>query len=274
MPPRGYPRVTLQLFVMDDDGSNVEQIGYINIACALHPVILRDGRLIFSTLESQGIHNSIMWGIWSIHPDGTNWGPVISAFETGGAPSGYHFQTQLSDGTIVIEKYYNQNQKGFGTLFKLPEKSPEGVSAFGPGDLNDPRNQVSFADVDGKERGHVVPFSADGMKLITPWIVWDDRPVVSADSEDDEIAADRQGDASLRRAEQSSAGGLDAGSDRRLLRRGARFHGPQAHGLRHLPDQGRQGQPASPATCCSSRTTRTTTSNGRGRWCRTNASTA
>ena len=36
--PRGYPRYTLQLFLMDDDGSNVEQVGYINIACALHPV--------------------------------------------------------------------------------------------------------------------------------------------------------------------------------------------------------------------------------------------
>ncbi|MGE3803734.1 MAG: hypothetical protein AB7K24_03560, partial [Gemmataceae bacterium] len=176
VPPRGYPRVTLQLFLMDDDGANVEQIGYINIACALHPVIMRDGRLIFCTLESQGIHNSIMWGIWSIHPDGTNWGPVISAFETGGAPSGYHFQTQLSDGTIVIEKYYNQNQKGFGTLFTLPEKNPEGVSAFGPGNLKDPRNAVRFEGVEGKERSHVVPFSTYGMKMITPWIVWDDRP--------------------------------------------------------------------------------------------------
>jgi hypothetical protein len=102
LPPRGYPRVTLQLFTMDDDGANQEQVGYINIACALHPVILRDGRVLFSTLESQGIHNSIMWGIWSIHPDGTNWNPVISAFENDGAPSGYHFQSQLSDGSIII----------------------------------------------------------------------------------------------------------------------------------------------------------------------------
>jgi hypothetical protein len=176
VPPRGYPPYTLQLFLMDDDGTNVEQVGFINIACALHPVILRDGRVLFSTLESQGIHNSIMWGIWSIHPDGTNWAPVISAFENGGAPSGYHFQTQLSDGTIIIEKYYNQNQKGFGTLFTLPESPPKNVSAFGPGYRNDERNQVKFIGVNGRDSAHAVPFSPAGMELITPWIFWQDNP--------------------------------------------------------------------------------------------------
>ena len=60
VPPRGYPRITLQLFIMDDDGSNVDQIGYLNIACALHPVILTDGRITYSTLESHGAHNSIL----------------------------------------------------------------------------------------------------------------------------------------------------------------------------------------------------------------------
>jgi hypothetical protein len=176
VPPRGYPRYTLQLFLMDDDGANVEQVGYINIACALHPVILRDGRVLFSTLESQGMHNSILWGIWSIHPDGTNWAPVISAFENGGAPSGYHFQTQLSDGSIIIEKYYNQNQKGFGTLFKLPENPQKGVPPFGPGYRNDDRNQVKFLDIAGRDRAHAVPFSPAGMELITPWIFWQDNP--------------------------------------------------------------------------------------------------
>src|SRR6476620_11702927 len=71
VPPRGYPKITLQLFTMDDDGTNVEQIGHLNVACALHPVILKDGRILYSTLESHGAHNSILWAIWSIHPDGT-----------------------------------------------------------------------------------------------------------------------------------------------------------------------------------------------------------
>src|SRR5262245_21457678 len=142
VPPRGYPRMTLQLFVMDDDGKNVEHTGHLNVACALHPVILKDGRLIFSTLESQGMHNSILWAIWSIHPDGTRWSPLVSAFATGGAPSGFHFQSQLSDGSIIVEEYYNLNNSGFGTFFKLPETVPPDKAPFGPGWLGDPRNSI------------------------------------------------------------------------------------------------------------------------------------
>src|SRR5690606_8051195 len=117
-------------FVMDDDGGNVEQIGYLNIAGALHPVVLADGRIVFSSLESQGIRSSILWGIWSIHPDGTQWGPVVSAFDPGGAPNAFHFQTQLSDRSVIIEEYYNQNNSGFGAYIKLPPTLPEDSPPF------------------------------------------------------------------------------------------------------------------------------------------------
>src|SRR5262249_40631526 len=90
----------LQLFVMDDDGNNVEKIGYLNVGQALHPVVLKDGRIIFSSLEVQGKHNT-GWGILGIHPDGTSWDPVVSALSLGGAPIPFHFQTQLSDESIV-----------------------------------------------------------------------------------------------------------------------------------------------------------------------------
>ena len=51
MPTKGYtPTVALQLFVMDDDGSNVERSATSTSACALHPVILKDGRIMFSSL--------------------------------------------------------------------------------------------------------------------------------------------------------------------------------------------------------------------------------
>ena len=77
-PPKRLPH-TLQLFVMDDDGSNVECIGHLNLGMALHPVVLKDGRVMFSSLESQGLRTSTLWGLWSIHPDGTNWGPIAAA---------------------------------------------------------------------------------------------------------------------------------------------------------------------------------------------------
>ena len=138
-----HPSPCLQLFVMDEDGSNVECIGHLNLGMALHPVVLKDGRIIFSSLESQGLRSGIMWGLWSIHPDGTNWAPVISAFLPGeGAPNAFHFQTQLSDGHIIAEEYYNQNNSGFGTYLKLPASPPEGTPGFGPASMNDPRNAL------------------------------------------------------------------------------------------------------------------------------------
>jgi hypothetical protein len=168
-PPRGYPRITLQLFVMNDDGSNVEQIGHLNLAGALHPVTLRDGRVMFSSLESQGIRGEILWGIWTIHPDGTRWAPLVSAFDPGGAPNAFHFETQLSDGSIIVEGYYNQNNSGFGSYIKLPEKQP--YPAFGPAyrrhERNKPWRMGRFDN--GKGRWYRMPFMPAGSEMLTPF---------------------------------------------------------------------------------------------------------
>ena len=126
--------LALQLFVMDEDGGNVECIGHLNLGMALHPVILKDGRIMFSSLESQGLRSHHLWGVWSIHPDGTRWGPLFSAFEIGnGTADSTHFQTQLSDGSLVVESYYNLNNFGFGTYYKFPPQAPERLSCLRPG---------------------------------------------------------------------------------------------------------------------------------------------
>ena len=77
-PTKGYTPTVLQLFTMDDDGGNVELIGHLNINCALHPTILKDGRVMFTSYESQGLRDLRNWSVWTIHPDGTNWGPLFS----------------------------------------------------------------------------------------------------------------------------------------------------------------------------------------------------
>ena len=184
-PPPSYPRVALQLHVMDEDGSNVETIGQLNLGGALHPVILKDGRIIFASLENMGLRNDILWGIWSIHPDGTNWAPVVSAFSGFGAPSAFHFQAQLSDESVIIELYYNQNQKGFGTLFKLPPAPPPGVPGFAPGNIADPRNRFSFMGPDGKGKWQFnLPFTPYGMESLTPFIHTHDSPAPPSDPSD------------------------------------------------------------------------------------------
>src|SRR5262249_22892480 len=162
--------VPFQLFVMDDDGSNVEMIGQLNIPSALRPVALVDGRVMFSTLEDQGFRSDLDWGIWSIHPDGTNWGPIISAF--GG--SAFHFQTQLSDGTLVVAFYYGGKNEGFGTFVKLPARATSGRSPFGPAYRNDPRNQPQIADIGNHG------FKPYGMEALTRFAHGGDWPAPSS----------------------------------------------------------------------------------------------
>src|SRR5260370_33980469 len=104
----------------DETPANLDKIGHMNISGARDPVVLRDGHIMYSSLESQGIRDGILWGIWTIRPDGTSWNPLVSAFDPGGAPNGFHFQPQLTDGSIVVEQYYNQNNSGFGSYIKIP----------------------------------------------------------------------------------------------------------------------------------------------------------
>lgn len=186
-PSKGYPSVNLQLFVMDDRdesitgddrGDNIEQIGHLNLAGALHPVTLADGRIIFSSLESQGIRGDILWGIWSIHPDGTKWEPVMSAFDPGGAPNAFHFQSQLSDGSVIVEQYYNQNNSGFGAYYKLPPAKNDGYPLFAPAYMNDDKQPpIRFGRHDnGKGRWYKMPFMPVDAVMLTPFTHAHDGP--------------------------------------------------------------------------------------------------
>jgi len=179
-PAKGYPAIALQLFVMDDrDASigddelptNLDKIGHLNLSGALHPVVLKDGRIMYSSLESQGLRSEILWGIWTIHPDGTNWNPLVSAFDPGGAPNGFHFQAQLSDEQIVVEEYYNQNNSGFGSFIKLPPSPPDGYAPFGPADMRDPANKPwRYGRFDnGNPKMYRMPFMPTGSVSLTPF---------------------------------------------------------------------------------------------------------
>ena len=99
----------------------------MTIGSALHPVPLRDGRILFSSYESQGLRDQRLWALWSIWPDGRRWGPVVSAFKEAHA---FHFATQMGNEDLVVEEYYNLNNNGFGALFRLPIAPPPGTPAF------------------------------------------------------------------------------------------------------------------------------------------------
>jgi hypothetical protein len=265
-PPRGYPRVALQMFVMDDDGKNVEQIGHLNLAGALHPVVLRDGRIIFSSLESQGIRGDILWGIWTIHPDGTNWGPLVSAFDPGGAPNAFHFQSQLSDGSIIVEGYYNLNNSGFGTYIKLPEKAA--YPAFGPAHMQDPRNRPWRMGRHDNGRGiyYRMPFMPVGSEMLTPFARMDDGPAgysVPGDKTSPRVGKFTHPSGAPTTTCSPSGRPARPTTSTRTSRRSTAASTSSRMGSLSM-SRGR---------CCSSRTTRTTTSSGHAPWSRTSAST-
>ena len=204
IPPK-HPHPALQLFVMDDDGRNVDMIGHLNIGMALHPTVLRDGRILFSSLESQGLRSTILWGLWMIDPDGTDWAPVLSAFDPGGAPNAFHFQTQLSDGSIIAEEYYNQNNSGFGAYFKLPDPAKPIVPGFGPGYRRDNPGLRFGRHYNGKGKYYRLPFTPVGAVSFTPFADNGEGLANPSVLNDKERSAGGQVHASFRRAGQPPA---------------------------------------------------------------------
>ncbi len=165
VPPKGFTNPTLQLYVMDWDGSNVTPIAPMTIGSALHPTVLQDGRLMFSSYESQGLRDRRLWGIWSIDPDGRNWAPVVSAFR---GPQAFHFMTQLSGGDLVVEDYYNLNNNGFGALYRFPVSPPPGTPPFYPADP-DLNPEIDQTVEGGFLYPFRMPFTPWGMVSITPF---------------------------------------------------------------------------------------------------------
>ncbi len=166
LPNKSYTFPNLQLFVMDDDGSNVELVGHLNLGSSLHPTVLTDGRVMFSSYESQGLRDQRLWGLWAIRPDGTEWEPLVSAFASATA---FHFQTQLTRGDVVVEHYYNQNNNGFGSFWKLPPRPPSDEPPFGDPNPRDSSNRPFRQGIygNGKPRLTSVAFAPKGLNALT-----------------------------------------------------------------------------------------------------------
>ncbi len=171
VPPKGFTHPTLQIFVMDEDGGNLTPIAPMSISSALHPTVLRDGRLMFSTHESQGLRDRRLWGIWTIWPDGRNWNPLISAFRE---PQSFHFMTQLGDGDIVVVDYYNLNNNGFGALYRLPPSPPPGPPPFHDAFASD-APPIARTVGAGFRYDFTMPFQPRDMRSITPFTHGDDE---------------------------------------------------------------------------------------------------
>jgi hypothetical protein len=181
LPTREYTYPNLQLFVLDEVSGMTEQIGSLNLGSALHPTVLMDGRVMFSSYESQGRRDQRLWGLWVMNPDGTNWGPLLSAFADATA---FHFQTQLVTGHVAVVGYYNQNNNGFGTVFRflpcLPGRpcTTDAIPPFGMPDPKHPSNpfvQGGYFN-DGKPKFTRMGFSPRDFGCLTCFAGHDDHP--------------------------------------------------------------------------------------------------
>jgi uncharacterized protein (TIGR03437 family) len=151
---------TMQLWVMDGDGKNQHTIGHFNLASAMHPFVLKDGRIVFSTWENMGARDDRSFMLWSIWPDGTNF-DTFSGF--GDADIAHHFMTQISNGDIVVNRYYNLNNNGFGELYRFPVNTDSTAPLF------DPIPDDHMPDEE-------IPLKRVGYTRITPFTTADDYP--------------------------------------------------------------------------------------------------
>lgn len=148
----------LQLFAMDEDGANVEQIGHFNLGMALHPQVMRDGRILFSSWEMQGLRDVRAFALWLIEADGRSWNSLSGYADH---PFVHHFATQMPDGDIVVTRYYNLNNNGFGSLLRYPldppgvdflSDDPDHDSGIAPHERRDPLQP-------GQLRRDITPFT-------------------------------------------------------------------------------------------------------------------
>jgi hypothetical protein len=150
----------MQLYVMDGDGKNVQPIGFLNVSAALHPFVLKDGRIVFTSWENMGARDDRVFPMWAIRPDGTAFEPFTGF---GDGPFAHHFMTQISDGSIVVCRYYNLNNNGFGELYRFPVEGTPGSALFQP----------IPPDSDSSDE---IPLKRVGYTRITPFTTADDVP--------------------------------------------------------------------------------------------------
>src|SRR5262249_14095311 len=90
----------------------------------------------------------------------------------------FHFQAQLSDGSVIVESYYIPAMGGFGTYFKLPPRAPADTPAFGPARAQEDPRMLMMSSI------FKLPFQPYGMEVLTRFTNNQDAPALRADPKD------------------------------------------------------------------------------------------
>ena len=190
-------------------------IGHLNLGMALHPVVLTDGRIMFSSLESQGLRSVDPVGLWSIHPGRHQLGAAGQRVRARRQPERRATSRRnCPTARIVAEEYYNQNNSGFGSFVKFPPAPPDGYAAVRPGYTRRPAQPAAAARPARRRHAAHSPPAVQPVRHRSRsrrFARSDEGPADSvACPARRELAARRQGHASLAAPGQSPAHGLVA----------------------------------------------------------------
>jgi hypothetical protein len=201
MPQRSFNHTVLQLHIADQDGKNARRVGVHDRDGVLHPYVLSDGRVVFTTwsLSQMGSfrknNGSPRKGA---SPENEAWlasvnskgGFFVAEYgrhgkhrdQTGGTINsvGLHFLTETSDRSwICTDDYYRGNNKGAG-LTTCYEREPVGVEGpylgVSPKAVFMPRFMKlalafgSNTDVPSDVGGTRDPMGIPGNQLMVAWL--------------------------------------------------------------------------------------------------------
>ena len=153
----------MRFYRMDSDGSNVEATENFTLGSCQHPFILKDGRIVWTHFHPAGRRASGggNYPLFISNPDGSNASVFAGAHYR---VSAWHFGCQLSNGDVICNVYYHQNNFGHGTLVRIPldPQDPSG-NRFGP---------VSNGTSTWNNYGVNDHFPRLGQTLATPWSMY------------------------------------------------------------------------------------------------------
>lgn len=181
------PKLATQLYVMDLDGKNVEQLSPHSLASELHPIQLVDGRVAVSSWQTFGMQpyrSSTPVNDFHIYvqsPDGANglavYGQHLFDRAVNETAAGFethvssHFFGQTTDGRLWTSEYYRHNNFGLGLIvgFPLPPEGQEGPSPVEARDAGTsayrPWGQVNLASWATMTDGDARPMPPPAMRV-------------------------------------------------------------------------------------------------------------
>lgn len=172
-----------RIWTMDLDGKNIDLASNHSLSMEMHPYILKDGRLAYSSWQTFGgrpyrYDNGSIGGfdtlanifhIYTQSPDGANNFAFYGQHSGNHSPSSFgkthtaaHFLAQTSDGRVWIADYYRGNNLGLGAIVGvMPEpkmqegmepliEAPKATDAFVPRDVIDFASWTGNADMASK----------------------------------------------------------------------------------------------------------------------------